>query len=448
MASIRKRGSAYQVTVSNGRKADGSQIIETATYTPEAGMTPKQIKKALEQFKVDFERNIKSGQNIKGERTTFSQLAEQFIADTKPTGDENRDSLSMTTWVSYKNTLKLRLIPRLGHYKIAAITVKTLNDYSKEMRKDGVRLDKKPGGLSEGTISKDCAVVSTILSYAVGEGLLPMNPIIYAGKQNHRKKAKKEYKVKYLTIEQTQAFLWALDNPIPIKHKAHEQVDDTGKPYQVPQYIQLWKLPLKWRAYFYLALFVGDRRGENISLTWEDINLDTGEVNIDKSTAYVERETYHKSTKNYKSRTPVVPPVVTAILRQWKAEQMRMCMEQGTNWVGYHGKEFDKNFLFIQDNGKQMHLSSPYHQFKRIIRIYNENIAGDESKQLPPNATQHDLRHTAASILIANNMDPRSVAGVLGHANATTTLNIYAYFFKSKNREAANIMENILVGAD
>lgn len=163
---------------------------------------------------------------------------------------------------------------------------------------------------------------------------------------------------------------------------------------------------------------------------------------------YVERETYHKSTKTYKSRTPVVPPVVTGILRQWKAEQMRMCMEQGTNWIGYRGKEFDKNFLFIQDNGKQMHLSSPYHQFKRIIRIYNENIAGDESKQIPPNATQHDLRHTAASILIANNMDPRSVAGVLGHANATTTLNIYAYFFKTKNKEAANIMENILVGAN
>jgi integrase len=53
----------------------------------------------------------------------------------------------------------------------------------------------------------------------------------------------------------------------------------------------------------------------------------------------------------------------------------------------------------------------------------------------------HDLRHTAAAILISNNMDVQSVAGVLGHADSTTTLNIYSYFFKSKNQEADNIMK-------
>ena len=47
MASIRKRGDSYQVTVSNGRRADGTQIIETNTYTPEPGMTKKQIEKKL-----------------------------------------------------------------------------------------------------------------------------------------------------------------------------------------------------------------------------------------------------------------------------------------------------------------------------------------------------------------------------------------------------------------
>ena len=54
MASIRKRGESYQVTVSNGRRADGTQIIETNTYTPEPGMTKKQIEKKLNEFVVDF----------------------------------------------------------------------------------------------------------------------------------------------------------------------------------------------------------------------------------------------------------------------------------------------------------------------------------------------------------------------------------------------------------
>ena len=444
MASVRKRGNSYQITVSNGRRADGTQIIETATFTPEPGMTPKQTEKALEQFKIEFEREVKSGQNVKGRRMTLKQLSEIFLEDNRPVGDPEEDAISITTWASYKNSLTLRIIPRMGHMKINSIVPKTLKDYCRELRQDGARSDGKSGGLSESTIARDCSIISSLLSYAVGEGLLTINPLIYAGKQSKGRKARKEYKVDYFTIEQTQRFLWALDNPIPIRHRAHGQVDDTGKPYHVREYVQLWKLSLKWRAYFYLALFVGDRRGENIALTWEDINLETGEVRIDKSTAYVEREIFQKGTKTYKSRTPIVPPVVTGILKQWKSEQKQMSLELGSYWRGYRGKEFDKNFVFIQNNGKQMHPSSPYHQFKRIIRIYNENVAEDEASMIPPGATQHYLRHTAASILIANNMDPRSVAGILGHANAATTLNIYSYFFETKNKEAADIMASAL----
>ena len=85
---------------------------------------------------------------------TFAK-ALNALSDTKPTGNGDMDALSVTTRVSCKDSLRLRILPRLGHYKITAITAKTLNDYSKEMRKDGVRLDKKPSGLSEGTLSRD-----------------------------------------------------------------------------------------------------------------------------------------------------------------------------------------------------------------------------------------------------------------------------------------------------
>ena len=162
MASIRKRGNSYQITVSNGRRADGSQIVETATFTPDLGMTPKQIEKALEQFKVEFERDVKSGQNVKGRRMTLKQLGEQFLEDTRPTGNTEEDSISITTWASYKNNLALRIIPYLGHMKICSIVPKTLKDYSKTLRQDGARSDGKPGGLSESTIAKDCAIISSL----------------------------------------------------------------------------------------------------------------------------------------------------------------------------------------------------------------------------------------------------------------------------------------------
>lgn len=447
MASVRKRGNGYQITVSNGRNADGSQIIETSTYTPEPGMTKRQIEKALNEFVVDFERDVKSGQNVKGERLTFAKLSELFLADMDP--DFKSDVyLEKTSWYFYKRTLEQRIIPRIGGKKIGTVTSKVVNDYLKLLHEDGARMDGKPGGLSETTIRKDRSIISSILSYAVSEGYLKVNPLIYSGKQKRRRNNDKAYEVKYFTIEQAKRFLWALDSPIAVSAKGHDRKHPNGSTYHVPDYTREWSLPLMWRAYFYLSLFCGDRRGENIALTWNDINFDTGEVDICKATAYADKEIIQKSTKTNKARTTIVPSIVIGILKKWKKEQKETCIKLGDKWSGYRGDEFDKNYIFIQWNGKQVHPSSPYHQFKRIIKLYNDNVAKDESEKLPEDATPHGLRHTAASILIANNMDARSVAGVLGHADPTTTLNIYSYFFQSKNKEAANIMSDILMGAE
>ena len=458
MASIRKRGKGYQITVSNGRKPDGTQIVETATFIPDPAMKKKEAERVLKEFVVDFERDVKSGKYSRGSNMKLIELSEAFMEEVKPLDamepeerkhrtDENPEAIAVTTWYNYRSILDLRILPHLGNKKIQDISARTLKDYSSALRKDGARADKKPGGLSENTIHKDCALVSSMLSYAVGEGWLTINPIIYAGKHSRHRKYKKEYQVDYFTVDQAKCFLGALDEPIAIKHKAHDRVDDTGKPYHVAEYPQIWQLSLKWRAFFYLALFVGDRRGENISFTWEDINFQTGEINIDKSTAYVNKRIIRKDTKTEKSRSAYIPPVVVEILKLWKKEQKEECMKLGSFWIGYRGEEFDKNYVFTQENGKQMHPASPYHQFKRIIKIYNENVAKKESEKIPESLTQHDLRHTAASIMIAGNMDPRSVAGILGHANTTTTLNIYAYFFRSKTQEGANIMSQALIDA-
>ncbi|MBQ2848554.1 MAG: tyrosine-type recombinase/integrase [Clostridia bacterium] len=61
-----------------------------------------------------------------------------------------------------------------------------------------------------------------------------------------------------------------------------------------------------------------------------------------------------------------------------------------------------------------------------------------------PYVTLHSLRHTNATLMIAEGTDVCTVSKRLGHANTATTLNIYAHALKSKDREAANNLESVL----
>lgn len=438
MASIKKRKNSYQITVSNGYDVSGKKIIETATYTPEPGMSKKEIEIAVNGFALDFERSVKSGKNIRSERSTLADLAAAYKKDMQP------PVLARSTYKDYCDRIDNRIIPAMGHIKIGNIRQKDLNNYKKMLR-ENYRVERSGKPLSEASIRKDGAVISALLSYAVSEGYLDINPIIYAGKTaKNRSSAAQNKQVRYFTVEQLMRFIDALERPIEVIHQEHTSTV-RGKSYKVQQYTQTFSLDNKWKLYFYIALFIGDRRGENISLTWNDINMDTREVYIDKSTDYVDGEMRLKDTKTHEGRQNILPQYVIDIARSWKKEQMVSSLRMGEDWKGYHGNDFDKNYVFTQKNGSQMHICSPYTKYKRLIRLYNENVIDNEQDKIPEDVPPHGLRHSAAAIMIANNLDARTVAGILGHKNPTTTLNIYSYFFKSKGDEASDIMANVLI---
>lgn len=437
MASVRKKNNDYEVTVSDGYDSNGKKVTVSRTFIPEPNWNEKRVQKELEKFKVELENRVKHGDNVKADKITIEKLSADFLADMKP------PELSHTTYESYKKIIEQRIIPHIGQERITRVNGHTAKMFEDAVRSEG-RLDKRKGPISEQTIKRMTLVLSAMLSYAVSLGWLSMNPLIFSGKQRRKQTKKKEYEVAYLSIEQVKKFLWILDNPVKIRRKAH--VSKRGnKAVETKEYYQHWQLDTKWRFFFYLSLFTGDRRGENISLTWDNIDFEKCTVNISKSTAKTEDGVLLKDTKTHASRVTVVPSFVMQVGKELLAEQKRICLSLGDKWQGYRGRSFNKNFVFTSWDGSQMHLDSPRREFKRLIRIYNENVSTSEEDRLPEAATLHSLRHTTASILISNNMDPQSVAGILGHAKSTTTLNIYSYFFKSKNQEAANIMENVLL---
>ena len=129
--------------------------------------------------------------------------------------------------------------------------------------------------------------------------------------------------------------------------------------------------------------------------------------------------------------------------QQYKAEQKELCRVHGTQWQGKPIKNYDDNFIFTQDNGLQMHLSTPTHKFRELIEYYNMSVT-DEADKLPV-IKLHDLRHTSASLLIASGyVDIETIARRLGHSDISMTLNRYGHALPSQDAKAVHALENML----
>ena len=248
-------------------------------------------------------------------------------------------------------------------------------------------------------------------------------------------KAEEEESVKFFTLEQTQRFLSALDLDFVTVYKAHTRIDDTGKPYQVPEYQEKRSLPMQHKIFFYIALFGGLRKGEIIALKWSDIDFVHASVSVNKSTARVGHEQITKSPKTKKSnREIVLPGPLMDMLKKYRTEQAKYRLSIGDQWQG-------DDYLFIQQNGKQMDLSTPYHVFKKVIKNYNKTVK--QKELLLPDIPLHGLRHTSATLLISQNVDVRTVSNRLGHAQTSTTMNIYSHQLEKMDELAAGVLENL-----
>lgn len=119
-----------------------------------------------------------------------------------------------------------------------------------------------------------------------------------------------------------------------------------------------------------------------------------------------------KVPKNKSSvRTLVLPQQVLDMLRQLKQEQREYVLKIGSAWKGKRGKEYDYNFLFTQWDGSLIYPTTPYSDFKKLIRNYNKTAPANA--QLP-DITLHDLRHTNATLLIAQNIVDQNSFKTLG----------------------------------
>lgn len=279
-----------------------------------------------------------------------------------------------------------RIYAALGHLRLDKITIRNIQHFINNLSDDGIN-KTTGGGLSPKTIRNYLSLISDVMQYSVRMGMIQSNPCGNVILPPLKKKEKDIY-----TLEETQTYLDSL---------------------QVA--------PLKYQAFFVLALYSGLRRGELLGLEWSDIEFENQLFTIRRTSLYTkEKGIFTDTTKTENSRHVVkLPSEVFDVLRRYQAEQSSERLQLGDQW-----QLSDR--VFVTWNGTPMHPNTTYQWLKRFCDGTGQKFLG-----------VHHFRHLNASLLIDAGINANTVSKSLGHSQVSTTLNIYAHSFARSQAKAS-----------
>ena len=378
MANVTKRGKSYLIRVSDGVGVDGHQIIHSRTWKPEPGMTERQVEKELNRQVVLFEEACR--QNRVGDGSIkFEKFAGQWYKEYVV------PNLRERTRARYEQ-LQKRTFQAIGHLRLDRITPRHVQSFINNLSEPGVN-ERTGGGLSPKTVRHYLSYISGVMDYAVKMGMIPDNPCrnVTAPKMD-----KKE--IDCYSLEEAAHFLKLLEQE-----------------------------PLKYQAFFQLAIFGGFRRGELLGLEWKDIDFDTCLVSIRRTSQYTKAKgVYTDTTKTESSKRCLkMPDVVMQTLRKYRLEQNKERLQVGDQW-------HNMDRVFTRWNGLPMHPNTTYLFLERFCTRHDMR-----------RVNVHSFRHLNASLLIGEGTDIRTVSAALGHSQTSTTLNIYAHTLAEAQASAA-----------
>lgn len=452
MASIRERNGAYFIMVSTGYDTTGKQIRKTMTWKPEEGMTEKQIEKALNEQAVLFEKKVLSGQVLDGS-VTFAEFTERWCRDYAEV------NLAPKTYARYQSMLK-RILPAIGHIKLDKLQPHHLMELYKDMGSDinhrglsflatddlmevfentgytreaiskltDIHINTiynvfKNKPVAEQTARKVCGLLGILFE----EGFEPSKPI--SGLSN--KTIKHHHRL--ISAILNQAVFWQVIPSNPASRVKPPKVARTEAKYldekQTAELIQLLETEsVPHQTMIKMFLYSGLRRGEMCGLEWGDIDFENHLITVRRSSQYVAgKGIYTKETKTETSdRTIKLPSQSFQVLKEYKVWQIEERLKMGDRWEA-------SDRIFTQCDGKPIHPDS-------ITGWFREFIAKTDLPQI----TIHSLRHTNITLLIAAGVPLRTVSYRAGHAQTSTTENIYAHAIKTADEMAADTLDDIL----
>ncbi|MDO4421560.1 MAG: site-specific integrase [Eubacteriales bacterium] len=382
--NIRKRGKSYQFRVSAGYE-NGKQVIKTMSFTPPPGLTQRQEERAVTEAYYNFERRVTGGASVKYDKMRFDEFVSALYLK------NHAATLKPKTRRQYEIIIDTRLIPYFGKMYLKDITPLDVRGWLASLE----RSDGSDGKLSENSKGVWFRTLSAILGKAEEWELIEANPCK--------------------------------------KVKAPRKPQSDVKALQMSDFVKVFeKLPeyedIRIKTLVAVLLYTGIREAEAAGLEWKDFNTFNNSVSIRRTVAYVPGlglvEDTPKSAASV--RTIFYPPELAEILEDYRRWQASEIEARGSLWTGARGESAK---LFTQYNGAPI--------FDTTLRKWTKKFmtwAG------VPYVTVHGLRHTFASVLIANGIDARTTAAQLGHNSPALVYNVYANKQTAAQVHAAEVL--------
>jgi integrase len=295
-----------------------------------------------------------------------------------------RDTVSQKTFERYESIVRVHLSPALGRIKLKVLTPDHVR---------GLYREKLDTGLAPRTVLHIHRTLSKALKLATDDGLTPRNA---AASVKPPRPSSEE--MQPLSRDQVQTFL--------------DTVRDD-----------------RMEALYVLAVTAGLRRGELLALKWEDVDLEGNNPTLEvrRSLSETRGRRSFVAPKSGRGRHLRLSRRAVSALRVHRKRQLEERVRKAGLWE-------DHGLVFPSEVGTPMSGRNLYRAFK--IRV--------KRASLPETLRFHDLRHTCATLLLRQGVNPKFVQELLGHADISLTLNTYSHVLPDMGDAAASGMDAAL----
>lgn len=405
MASIKEnRGKdgqiiSYRFRIVVGRdEATHKQIFRTTTISRPEGLTPAKERKEVERQAGKWEKEEREA-FAQGKETNKDKITLKDFTEKHWFPDCIQDGQHTPATVGFMRYMSADILEYFGPRKqLNAIDTEAVKRYIKFLNTEARTKAGKP--YSATTVQHHYKALRNIVRYAIRVHYLSNDP--FSDLLTREKPHKEKKVVDFLEPTQAQEFMRCLNAE-----------------------------PLFWRVFLSILILCGLRRGECVGLQWGDLDGEKMVLTVSRNVTAdkaAESKIHIGGTKTGEPRTVPVTHRLYGLLMEHRAEQ-----------AAKYGNLSPDMFIFCnqKDPHRPIYPTVPTRFMRRFIKRHNL-----------PNVSPHDLRHTAASLALESGASLKDVQGLLGHADASTTMAFYIGLTEKAQRRTVEGTEGILYGTE